>query len=198
VPNKNANLSKRSHSKVDFKRYNVFLDTKQKRVRCHSLYFEPSKVMVAYQIIHKFNSQWERISPSKLDYIPQFVDDLVGYHNFGGFKIKWVIPYPFFVICVKHAVHESGCGTKPKPSLLSWYFFRLLFRSNWQYSWIGLSIMRWWLVLSFFWPWQLFRYLRGKCFCYIYLWMLNIVSFRRYVVFLTTLSLSSENSYESH
>jgi len=38
----------------------------------------------------------------------KFVDGWVGYHNFGGFKIKQVTPYPFFVICIKHAVHESG------------------------------------------------------------------------------------------
>jgi len=36
------------------------------------LYFEPSKIMVAYQTIHKFNSQWERIS-SKLDYSPTWL-----------------------------------------------------------------------------------------------------------------------------
>jgi len=29
----------------------------QIRVRCHSLNFEPSKIMAAYKTIHKFNSQ---------------------------------------------------------------------------------------------------------------------------------------------
>jgi len=46
-----------------------------------SLYFEPSKIMVSYQTIHKFTSQRERIEI-------KLVDSLVGYHNFEGFKIK--------------------------------------------------------------------------------------------------------------
>jgi len=32
----------------------------------HLLHFKPFKIMVAYQTIHIFNSQWERISPSIL------------------------------------------------------------------------------------------------------------------------------------
>jgi len=29
----------------------------KKGIRCHLLYFKPSKIMVAYQTFHKFNSQ---------------------------------------------------------------------------------------------------------------------------------------------
>jgi len=38
----------------------------------------------------------------------KFVDGLVGHHNFEGFKIKLSNTLSLFVICVKHAVHESG------------------------------------------------------------------------------------------
>jgi len=38
----------------------------------------------------------------------KFVDGLVGYYNFEWFKIKPRDTLPFYVICVKHTIHEHG------------------------------------------------------------------------------------------
>jgi len=36
----------------------------------------------------------------------KFVDGLVGYHNFGGFKTKKVTPYPFLLLVSVHFLEK--------------------------------------------------------------------------------------------
>jgi len=40
-------------------------DANRKKAECGSLDFEPSKSLLAYQTINKFNSHWEKIYPWK-------------------------------------------------------------------------------------------------------------------------------------
>jgi len=77
------------------------------------------------------------------------VDGLVGYHNFEGYKMKYVTPYPFLLFVPN--MQSMKVDIQPRPSLLSWFknlsvslqsrvqfcpISVYLFMVSWDYFWL--------------------------------------------------------------
>jgi len=89
--------------------------------------------------------QHRRSNPFSL--IIKFVNGWVVYHNFGGFKIKWVTPTLFCLLVI--IMQSMKVDNKPRLSLLSWFEISLYHTST-ESSFVQLSVHLPWLSGNIF------------------------------------------------